>query len=230
MWSGATQPREAPLSVACLKARGNAMEIAVGLAWAAWTDGTNLREGHTIEWDGSKEAWIKAWTQFNVRGLAPKEAFDAPAAGKAANATMLGAIRAGHTKESDPARPLPRLRNQRENAGCTSKCSSLKRKSVSGPKPVCPSLQRHQPRRFAAIAAIKKRTWVSPSDARRFFARIITLEVWASSSVCSNKAMAFYTEPKRVPRFAPGSKQSELLAKARFGKLHRQCRTATLAA
>ena len=71
MWSGATEPREAPLSVACLKARGNAMEIVVGLAWAASTDGTNLREGHTIEWDGSREAWIEAWTHFNVRGLAP---------------------------------------------------------------------------------------------------------------------------------------------------------------
>ena len=71
MWSGPTQPREAPLSVACLKARGNVMEIAVGLAWAAWTDGTNLTEGNTIEWDGSKEAWVEAWTRFNVRGLAP---------------------------------------------------------------------------------------------------------------------------------------------------------------
>ena len=47
MWSGATQPGEGPSSEACLKARGNAMEIAVGLAWAATTDGRYLREGHT---------------------------------------------------------------------------------------------------------------------------------------------------------------------------------------
>ena len=36
--------------------RGNAMEIAVGLAWAATTDGRYLREGHTIEWNASQEA------------------------------------------------------------------------------------------------------------------------------------------------------------------------------
>ena len=71
MWSGATQPGEGPLSKACLNARGNAMEIAVGLAWAATTDGRYLREGHTIEWNASQEAWKEAWKHFDAQGLAP---------------------------------------------------------------------------------------------------------------------------------------------------------------
>ena len=74
MWSGATERGQEALSHACVTARGNAMEIAVGLAWAAATDGRYLREGHAIEWSASQEEWKEVWKHMKERGLAPGSA------------------------------------------------------------------------------------------------------------------------------------------------------------
>ena len=74
MWSGATERGQEPLSHACVTARGNAMEIAVGLAWAASTGGRYLTEGHAIEWNASPEEWKEVWKHMEARGLAPGSA------------------------------------------------------------------------------------------------------------------------------------------------------------
>ena len=64
MWSGSLS----------FNSRGNAMEIVVGLAWAAATDGRFLRHGHALEWNESQEEWKEVWKYMEARGLAPGSA------------------------------------------------------------------------------------------------------------------------------------------------------------
>ena len=71
IWKVSTQLGVGPVSKSCIGTRGNAMELIVGLAWAAWTNGGALPEGHEIQWNGAQGAWQEVWNHFRERGFTP---------------------------------------------------------------------------------------------------------------------------------------------------------------